>query len=156
MNDSGLASREMVVCLTISKQEPPKPAPWWQGLTPDQQDEALDRIDPQDYAPGRKPPMPIGRWNREKRRVRRLRQKWIDEIASLRRRCHCDNCVEHRRPPFPRYYVANGISYECWLEAHVVDEEMEELLTPLRNERQHVGSAVVGRKPVDHWNIPGQ
>jgi hypothetical protein len=149
------ASQEIVVCSTNVKQEsPPVPLPWWHGLTADQQDEALDRIDPENYGPGQKPPMPVGRWNREKRRVRRLRQRWIDQIASLRRPCRCPTCREHHRPPFPKYYVVNTISYECWLEAHVVDEELEEILALMRNDRERVGSVVIGRKPPKQRNIP--
>jgi hypothetical protein len=41
--------------------------------------------------------------------------------------------------------VVNGLSYECHLERQQTDPEMEELLAPLRNDRAHVGSAVVGR-----------
>lgn len=127
-----------------------KRRPWWDGLTLDEQDEMLDRIDPQQYEWGHTLPMAVGRWNREKRRVRRMRERWIKEIASLRRACRCDNCRRHHRPPFPKYYVASVISYECWLEAQNVDPELEEFLTPLRNDREHVGAAVIGRS----WNIP--
>jgi hypothetical protein len=154
MNAPAQPPTEMVVSSIITKQA--SPPPWWQGLTLDQQEEALDRIDPQLCFPGQKPSMAVGRWNREKRRVHRLRQKWIEEIAALRVPCHCDVCQRHKRPPFPRYYVANRISYECWLESHVEDEEIEELLIPLRNERDRVGSVIIGRKPPKYRNIPGQ
>jgi hypothetical protein len=91
--------------------------------------------------------MTANRWNREKRRVRRLRERWIDEIRALRRPCHCDNCRRQRRPPFPRYYVARAISYECWLEQQTIDPELEEDLAALRNDRARVGAAFIGRSP---------
>jgi len=140
----------MVVSTTIKQQGAGSaPAgrrpPWWQGMTLDQQDEFLDRIDPEACPPGQRPAMPVARWNREKRRVRRARDRWMQEILALRRHCRCANCRTNDRPPFPRYYVVNGISYECWLEAHAVDAEIEEFLVPLRNDRQRVGTAFVGR-----------
>jgi hypothetical protein len=156
MATTAAAPEKIVVYSTITQQtadvpaDSGKPLPWWHGLTLDQQDEMLDRIDPQQYAWGRALPMAVGRWNREKKRVRREREKWILEIRKLRRKCRCDNCRRHRRPPFPKYYVASNISYECWLEGQNVDPEMEELLTPLRNDREHVGAAIIGRS----WNIP--
>ena len=122
------------------------PLPWWNGLTLDQQDEWLDRVDPQLFGPGQVPPMPVSRWNREKKRVRRARQRWIEEIRSLRRPCRCKNCRRFSLPPFPKYYVVNGISYECWLEEHVVDPELEEDLAALANDRRRAGSAIVGRQ----------
>ncbi|HUB27924.1 MAG TPA: hypothetical protein VL992_21040 [Tepidisphaeraceae bacterium] len=153
MTALALPSPEIVVCSTNVKQTPAR-LPWWHGLTVDEQDEALDRIDPENYPPGQKPPLPIGRWNREKRRVHRLRMRWIQQIASLRLPCRCKTCRRHHRPPFPRYYVANSISYECWLEAHAIDDEIEEFLIPLRNDRERVGSVVIGRKPPKQRNIP--
>jgi hypothetical protein len=113
----------------------------------DQQDDFLNSIDPEHFGPGQKPPMAAGRWNREKRRVRRARERWIHEIRSLRRLCTCETCRRHKRPPFPRYYVVNGISYECWLEMQQIDPEMDELLAPLRNNRERAGSALIGRRP---------
>jgi hypothetical protein len=149
-------SDQLVVSLLNAKQDGLRQARWWDGLTPDQQDEWLDRIDPEKYGPGQHPPMSTGRWNREKRRVRRDRQRWIEEIRSLRRPCRCHNCIRHHHPPFPRYYVASIISYECWLEEQTVDPELEEELSLLRNDRQRVGAAFAGRrKPAtDSWNIP--
>jgi hypothetical protein len=142
---------ELVVSLIIAKQEsqqqspPTGQPPWWTGLTLDEQDDLLDRIDPEQYGPGQRPPMATGRWNREKRRVRRARERWIEEIRSLRRACKCGNCVRHRRPPFPKYYVASTISYECWLEEQTVDPEMQEELDVLRNNRRRVGSVFLHR-----------
>jgi hypothetical protein len=155
MSVSAQVTGDLTVTTTITDNAAPEPAPkkpWWHGLTLDQQDEMLDRIDPQRYPWGHTLPMAAGRWNREKRRVRRARERWIEEIRSLRKPCKCDNCVRHHRPPFPKYYVASVISYECWLEARAVDPELEEELVPLRNDRQRVGAAIVGRS----WNIPRQ
>jgi hypothetical protein len=138
---------QMVVSKIIEQQSPAAKSKrfWWEGMTLDQQDEWLDRIDPEQYAPGERLPMAVGRWNREKRRVRRARQRWTQEILALRTPCHCKNCRDNERPPFPRYYVVNGISYECWLEEHAVDPEIEEFLIPLRNDRKRAGAAFVGR-----------
>ena len=139
------ATDELIVSTTNTKP----PTPWWLGLSPDQQDELLNRIDPQRYGPGQKPPMTAGRWNREKRRVRRARERWIEEIAALRTPCQCDNCRRNQRPPFPRYYVVRGISYECWLEQQTIDPEMAELLEPLRNDREHKGAVNLWRTPAE-------
>jgi hypothetical protein len=143
------AVEQMVVSSINNKQtsavDGKRPPPWWRGLTPDQQDELLDRIDPQRYGPGQSPPMSVGRWNREKRRIRRARERWIEEIRALRRPCQCENCIRQHRPPFPPYYVVSAISYECWLEAQAVDEELEEELAVLRNDRPRAGAAVVAR-----------
>jgi hypothetical protein len=125
--------------------DPARPAPWWHGLTLDQQDEMLDRIDPEHYGPRNRPPMTVREWNREKRRVRRARERWIEEIAALRTPCRCGNCRKCKRPPFPRYYVASVISYECWLEEQTVDPELADELAPLRNDRLRVGSTLVAR-----------
>jgi hypothetical protein len=151
MNATDQPARGLVVFTTIKQQTPPAsgeeeppPAPWWTGLTLDQQDELLNRIDPQLYGPGQYPPMAVKKWNREKRRVRRSRQRWIEEIAALRKPCGCENCRRDNRPPFPPYYVVRGISYECWLEAHAVDPELEEILQELRGNRERVGPAFVG------------
>ena len=144
--------RIMTASSTITRQPAPadpgsaKPAPWWQGLTLDEQDAELNRIDPDAYPPGVKPPMTLARWTREKRRVQRLRDKWMDQILSLRKPCRCNTCLEHHRPPFPPYYVANEISYECWLEMHEPDPEIEEELVPLRNDRKRAGSAFIGKR----------
>jgi hypothetical protein len=148
MPASATSPDEMVVSTTFDQQERPSAkakSRWWEGMTLDQQDEWLDRIDPEQYAPGQALPMSVGRWNREKRRVRRARQRWSLEILALRSPCQCKTCRDNNRPPFPRYYVVNGISYECWLEEHVVDPELEELLAPLRNDRKRAGAAFVGR-----------
>jgi|GEM_PF-5974782 len=143
----------MNVSSTSALQPPPpqpsgnsKPPPWWQGLSPDEQDAELDRIDPANFDSGVKPRMSTGRWNREKRRVRRLREKWMAQILSLRKRCHCHNCREEHRPPFPPYYVVNGISYECWLEMHEPDPELAPELALLRNDRERAGAAFVGHR----------
>jgi len=147
MPTSATSPNEMVVSTTFDQQSPPaksKPR-WWEGMTLDQQDEHLDRIDPEHCASGQPPPMSVGVWNREKRRVRRARDRWSQEILALRVPCHCKNCRENRRPPFPRYYVVNDISYECWLEMQTPDLEMEEFLAPLRNDRARAGTAVIGR-----------
>jgi hypothetical protein len=151
MNAIDYTAPELVVFTTIKQHPPqppgdpppPKPAPWWAGLTLDQQDELLNRIDPQLYGPGQYPPMAVRKWNREKRRVR-MRQRWIEEIAALRKPCRCRTCRRAKRPPFPPYYVVRGISYECWLEAHAVDPELEEVLKPLRGQRERAGPAFVG------------
>jgi hypothetical protein len=119
---------------------------WWEGLTLDQQDELLDRMDPQRFNSHPTTPMTVARWNREKRRVRRARERWIEEIRALRRPCRCDNCRRHHRPPFPKYYVSRGISYECWLEQHAADSEMEDLLQPLRSQRQRIGAVFLCRE----------
>src|ERR1700677_3519992 len=100
---------------TINPPNIRRPGRWWVGLTLDQQDELLDRMDPQRFGSDQATPMTVARWNREKRRIRRTRERWIEEIRALRRPCRCDNCRRHRRPPFPKYYVSRGISYECWL-----------------------------------------
>jgi hypothetical protein len=138
------STAQVVVSATFDKQPAPPPK-WWEGLTLDQQDEWLNRIDPEQYGPGQVMPMTVGRWNREKRRVRRARERWIEEIRALRRPCHCKNCRRHNRPPFPPYYVATLISYECWLEEQVVDPELEEDLILLRNDRTRAGPAFVSR-----------
>jgi hypothetical protein len=102
--------------------------------------------------------MSAGQWNREKRRVRRGRERWIEEIRALRRPCRCDNCRQHGRPPFPRYYVVRAISYECWLEEQTIDPELQEELDAIRNDRRRVGSAFARRlaSPADRRNIPCQ
>jgi hypothetical protein len=143
-----ISPNKMVVSSTIDQQHTPSRQTrqrWWEGMTLDQQDEWLDKIDPEHYAPGQPLPMPVGRWNREKRRVRRARERWTQEIIALRTACHCKTCRDNGRPPFPRYYVVNGISYECWLEEHAADPEIEEFLIPLRNDRKRAGAAFVGR-----------
>src|SRR5271170_623759 len=99
MSASAQITEEMTVSSTINIQST-KPNPWWQGLTLDQQDEWLDRIDPEQYGPGKQTPMSVSRWNREKKRIRRARERWIQEIAVLRRACRCKFCRRHRRPPF--------------------------------------------------------
>jgi hypothetical protein len=126
-----------------------KRPPWWMGLTLDQQDELLDRMDPERYGPAEKPPMAVGRWNREKRRVLRARHRWIEEIRALRQPCKCDTCTRHQRLPFPKYYVVRGISYECWLELHAPDPELAEELAALRNDRARTGTAFIGRAHID-------
>jgi hypothetical protein len=139
-----------LIVSTTFDQQTTSPAPakknrWWQGMTLDQQDEHLDKIDPETFPPGQPLPMSVGKWNREKRRVRRGRERWMMDILALRTPCQCKNCRDQQRPPFPRYYVVNQISYECWLEEHAVDHELEEFLIPLRNDRKRAGSAFVGR-----------
>jgi len=148
MSASAQMTEEMIVSNTVNIQSA-KPAPWWQGLTLDQQDEWLDRIDPEQYGPGKQAPMSVSRWNREKKRIRRARERWIQEIAVLRRACRCKFCRRHRRPPFPKYYVVNRISYECWLEEQTIDPELEDDLAQLRNDRPRLGSTVIGRRPPD-------
>jgi hypothetical protein len=158
------SAQQMVVSMIIEKQTAfggsaaKRPSPWWEGLTLDQQDEMLDQIDPQRYAPGQSLAMTVSRWNREKRRVRRARERWIREIRSLRRPCRCDNCRRCGRPPFPKYYVASVISYECWLEEQTIDPELEESLAPLRNDRPRAGAAFERRRDSANqtWNIPCQ
>jgi hypothetical protein len=149
MSPSAPIADDSVVSATITKSSA-KPALWWQGLTLDEQDDWLDRIDPQGYAPGTPRPMSVSQWNREKKRIRRARERWIQEIASLRRPCHCKTCRRHRRPPFPKYYVVNRISYECWLEEQTIDDELEEDLALLRNDRKRAGIAFVSRRPVEY------
>jgi hypothetical protein len=159
MSTAATSPDRTVVSATIAQQPAPKQPPrWWDGLTLDQQDDWLNRIDPEQYGPGQVMPMPVGRWNREKRRVRRARERWIEEIRALRRPCHCKNCRRHNRPPFPPYYVVSLISYECWLEEQTVDPELEKELEALRNDRRRVGSAYSGRTSefIDRWNIPYQ
>jgi hypothetical protein len=143
--EAAIAERSVVSSINTKQAA----APWWHGMTLDEQDDVLNRIDPQRYGPGQKPPMTAGRWNREKKRVRRARERWIEEIAALRRPCQCENCRKNRRPPFPPYYVVRQISYECWLESQEIDREMEFLLEPLRNERRRVGAAFVRRTPTE-------
>jgi hypothetical protein len=138
---------------SVTGQNPPPRSPkskhrqpWFHGLTLDQQDAWLDQNDPNTCPPGRQP-LPTRWWNRQKDRIRRLREPNHGQIDALRRPCHCKRCRQNRRPPFPRYYVANGISYECWLEQQTAHPELEFILTRLRNDRPRLGSAFLHRRP---------
>jgi len=134
-----------------SATHPPRGRPWWKGMTPDEQDAWLDRNDPALCPPGEQP-LPVRWWNREKERVRRARNPSEKEIDALRRPCKCTKCRQTRRPPYPSYYVANGISYECWLEQQIVDPELRELLIPLRNHHRRLGAVFVSDK-LNNWKI---
>lgn len=74
------------------------------------------------------------------RRLARALQQRQEQIQRLREPCLCRDCLRFNRPRFPRYYVVSHLSYECYLERQAEDSEMEELLAPLRNRRDRIGS----------------
>jgi hypothetical protein len=112
-------------------------------MTLESQEAVLLRVDPARWEGQDDPPLTAREWNRQMKRVQREMQQRLEEIDRLRKPCGCRQCRRKGRPPFPAYYVVNEISYECWLERQQVDPEMEEILTPLRNTRDRVGSIFV-------------
>jgi len=107
------------------------------------QEMILQRIDPANWTGEGAPPLSLAQWKREMRRVEKARRREISDVNIKRRPCLCRKCKKRGNARFPRYYVANGISYECWLERQKVDRDIEELLEPLRYSREKAGSAVV-------------
>lgn len=107
------------------EMEPEMPGrrPWWHGWTLDHQQGYLHRYNP---TTNPRSPFTLAQWNGHQQRIRQAREKVEAEVRKLRKLCRCKWCIESCAPPFPAYYVTNGLSYECRLEGRTIQRDSVE------------------------------